>query len=171
MELIYPSYSLKAEFNAFCQDYLEHDVLQGGDYLQAMSDFNHYVAQLLHNSRSEDLPSFQTACSHFWAVVDTQIVGTLRLRHSLRDPFLATELGHIGYDIAPSFRRRGYAKAMLCLSFAKAVELGIFRLLITADESNIASRRVIEANGGILDSIIMGPILKRKIARYWIELV
>ena len=53
--------------------------------------------------------------------------------------------GHIGYDIAPSFRGRGYGKQMLKFALIEAKKLGITKVLITANEDNYASRRVIEA--------------------------
>ncbi len=46
----------------------------------------------------------------------------------------------------------------------KARELGIDQLLITCDEVNSRSRRVVEGNNGILDSVANG------ICRYWIKI-
>ena len=48
-------------------------------------------------------------------------------------------------------RRRGHASAMLAAALPVAHELGIDPALVTCDEDNIASRKVIEANGGVLD--------------------
>ncbi|GAL14946.1 acetyltransferase [Vibrio astriarenae] len=59
---------------------------------------------------------------------------------------------------------------MLELALVKAQELGLNRVMLTADEDNIASRRVIEANGGQLDSVVMGKVFPNLLARYWIAL-
>ncbi|WP_369250275.1 GNAT family N-acetyltransferase [Streptomyces sp. R41] len=47
----------------------------------------------------------------------------------------------------PSARRRGHATAILAAALPIARSLGITQALLTVDETNIASRRVIEANG------------------------
>lgn len=59
---------------------------------------------------------------------------------------------------------------MLRIALPWAIELGLERVLITCDESNVASIRVIEKNGGVLsDTREMGPGRPRK-RRYWITL-
>jgi predicted acetyltransferase len=70
--------------------------------------------------------------------------------------------GHIGYDIRPSARRRGHATAMLAAALPVARSLGIGPALLTCDEDNTASRRVIEANGGVVEDKRGGKL------RYWI---
>ena len=60
-------------------------------------------------------------------------------------------------------------KVMLKLVLPKAKELGIRQALVTADENNIASRKVIEGNGGQLENIVMGNVFPNPLARYWIN--
>ncbi|WP_246216042.1 GNAT family N-acetyltransferase [Microvirga makkahensis] len=62
-------------------------------------------------------------------------------------------LGHIGYSVVSWKPRRGYATAALGLLLPIAQEEGLERVLITCKETNVASRRVIEANGGVLDRV------------------
>jgi predicted acetyltransferase len=59
-------------------------------------------------------------------------------------------LGHIGFAVVPWQRRRGYATRALRLMLPEAREVGLERVELTAEPHNIASRRVIEANGGKL---------------------
>ena len=59
-------------------------------------------------------------------------------------------LGHIGYGVVPWKQRLGYAKSALRLILPEARAVGLSYVEITTDPDNIASRRVIEANGGIL---------------------
>jgi predicted acetyltransferase len=57
--------------------------------------------------------------------------------------------GHVGYAIVPWKQRRGYATRALALMLSVAHGAGLPRLLVTCDAGNVASCRVIEANGGI----------------------
>ncbi|MEU4115198.1 GNAT family N-acetyltransferase [Kitasatospora sp. NPDC028055] len=84
----------------------------------------------------------------WWAEGD-QLLGRLAIRHHLT-PNLERIGGHIGYDVRPGARRRGHATAMLAAALPVAAELGVTDALLTCDETNTASRRVIEANGGRL---------------------
>ena len=59
-------------------------------------------------------------------------------------------LGHIGYSVVPWKRRRGYASRALHLLLPYARAEGLSHVDLTTDADNIASRRVIEANGGTL---------------------
>jgi predicted acetyltransferase len=59
-------------------------------------------------------------------------------------------LGHIGYSVVPWKRQRGYATRALQLLLPQAREEGLAYVELTTDADNIASRRVIEANGGKL---------------------
>lgn len=59
-------------------------------------------------------------------------------------------LGHIGYAVVPWRQRRGYATCALGLVLPMARNLGLAHVDITTDPDNLASQRVIAANGGIL---------------------
>ena len=59
-------------------------------------------------------------------------------------------LGHIGFSVVPWKRRRGYATAALGQLLPRVRAEGLSYVELTTDPSNTASRKVIEANGGIL---------------------
>jgi predicted acetyltransferase len=59
-------------------------------------------------------------------------------------------LGHVGYSVVPWKRRRGYATRALELLLPLARAEGLAYIELTADADNLASRRVIEVNGGTL---------------------
>jgi predicted acetyltransferase len=59
-------------------------------------------------------------------------------------------LGHVGYSVVPWKRRRGYATRALQLLLSQAIGEGLPYLEIVTDLDNLASQRVIEANGGEL---------------------
>ncbi len=66
-------------------------------------------------------------------------------------------LGHIGYAIVPWKRRKGYATAALRQLLPDARLEGLPYVEITTDTSNVASRKVIEANGGVLFEQFVKP--------------
>jgi predicted acetyltransferase len=66
-------------------------------------------------------------------------------------------LGHIGYAVVPWKQRLGYAKSALRFILPEAKAVGLSYVEITTDPDNIASRRVIEANGGILVEHFIKP--------------
>jgi predicted acetyltransferase len=88
-----------------------------------------------------------------FAFLDTDIVGRISIRHRLM-PRLPNMTGHIGYAVLPPFRGRGFATEMLrfAVQYARHT-LEINRLSVTCEVANLASIRVIEKNGGVLESI------------------
>jgi predicted acetyltransferase len=66
-------------------------------------------------------------------------------------------LGHIGYAVVPWKQRLGYAKSALRLILPEAKAVGLPYVEITTDPDNIASQRVIEANGGIFVEHFIKP--------------
>ena len=116
--------------------------------------------------RGLNLPvGYVPACT--WAAdVDGELVGRTSIRLALTD-FLATRGGHIGYAVRPEYRRRGYATEILRQSITAAHARGINRILITCDDSNVASATVIEHCGGELETIVDDPI-EGRYRRYWI---
>ena len=61
---------------------------------------------------------------------------------------------------------------MLALALKKAKQMGLNKVLITCNDDNFASRKVIERNNGKLENIIENIIDGKKVQtrRYWIKL-
>jgi len=59
-------------------------------------------------------------------------------------------LGHIGYAVVPWKRRLGYATLALRLLLPHARSEGMTYVEITTDPDNLASQKVVLANGGVL---------------------
>jgi len=85
----------------------------------------------------------------FW-IWDGAFCGSINLRHLPGTLDLPPHVsGHLGYAVVPWKQGRGYASQALALLLPVARELGLPRVLVTCDTGNVASRRVIEANGGV----------------------
>ncbi len=89
---------------------------------------------------------------------DGEFCGSIGLRWQPRTTALPPHcLGHIGYAVVPWKQRLGYATSALRLILPEARAVGLSYVEITTDPDNIASRRVIEANGGILVERFIKP--------------
>jgi len=107
------------------------------------------------------LPEGIVPATTLWWVDGDEYIGRLSIRHELTD-WLRELGGHIGYVVRPSARRRGHARAMLAAALPIAHDLGIDPVLLTCDTDNAASRRVIEANGGVFED------QREDKLRYWV---
>jgi predicted acetyltransferase len=103
-------------------------------------------------STARRLPSFRR---WLW---DGEFCGSIGLRWQPGTTALPPHcLGHIGYAVVPWKRRLGYAKSALRLMLPEAKAVGLPYVVITTDPDNIASQRVIEANGGVLVEHFIKP--------------
>ena len=105
----------------------------------------------------------------FWLMDGAEWLGKLTLRTTLNEQYLHSG-GHIGYEIRPSRRRRGYGTILLRLGLEKARERRLTRVLLTCDETNLGSRKIIERNGGQLENIVEVKDQTIRKIRYWINL-
>jgi predicted acetyltransferase len=138
----------------------------GGDLETVEQDFAAFVARKLADSHQRTA-TFVPA-THLWAMAEDQFVGRISIRHELTDT-LRVEGGHIGYDTVPSFRGRGVATEMLRQALPVARALGLTEVLLTCDDTNAASIRVIERNGGALrETKALDPRRPRK-RYYWLN--
>ncbi|MGP3775123.1 GNAT family N-acetyltransferase [Streptomyces sp. SDT5-1] len=116
---------------------------------------------------STDLKDGWVHATQWWIVEGDTYLGAIDLRHRL-NAYLLQCGGHIGYSVRPSARRRGLATWALGAVLPEARALGLDRVLITCDEDNVASARIIERNGGVLEDVRdTDEGVKR---RYWITL-
>jgi len=126
------------------------------------AEFARYLRELQDEAR-EHPPQHggRVPQTTLWWVSGDEYLGRISIRHRLTARL--TEIGgHIGYDIRPSARHLGHATAMLAAALPVTRSLGIDRALLTCDEDNMASRKVIEANGGVVEDKRGGKL------RYWI---
>jgi predicted acetyltransferase len=106
----------------------------------------------------------------FWYVEEKHFIGEIGIRHRLTET-LKLLGGHIGFGVRPSEQNKGRATHMLQLALGFCREqLGFDKVLITVNDINHPSIKVIEKCGGVLEDIIKRPYDEALARRYWITL-
>jgi len=173
-ELVPPTTAVHASFLAAMAEFaaegrgpgdgsmIGHDLGEYGTTWSSPEGFAAYVAHLREQTREDaPRPAHHVPSTTLWWVEGEEYLGRIALRHRLT-PGLLEVGGHIGYDVRASARRRGHASAMLARMLPLAHRLGVDPALLTCQATNVASRRVIESNGGVLEDERDGML------RFWI---
>lgn len=105
----------------------------------------------------------------YWLFDDGIWIGLLTLHPRITDELLRRG-GHVGYVIRPSRRRQGYGMGLLRLGLEQAKAMGLTRVLLTCDDTNLGSRKVIDAHGGQLEDMVQVAADAPLVRRYWISL-
>ena len=128
------------------------------------------LAKFQRNRIGSDLPKGYVPSTSLWLVDEEsqRFIGEIDIRHRLTDHLLRYG-GHIGYAVRLGEWNKGYGTLMLSLALPHAKEIGITRCLITCDDDNPGSARVMEKNGFTLGDKIPNTIDGRDIItrRYW----
>ena len=132
-------------------------------------DFPSYLRKLRDAAAGRNLGEGIVPESTFWLIEGGEFVGRVSVRHYLNEN-LARVGGHIGYEVRPSRRRRGYGKLLLKSGLDKAWDLGIEKALVTCDDSNTASLKIIQSCGGVQDVEVSQGSGRPSKLRFWIDL-
>ena len=132
-------------------------------------DFEALVVRLKNCSLGIGIPNGWVPHTTFWLVEDDEIIGVSSLRHHMTEK-LKLLGGHVGFGVRPSAQGRGVAQELLKRTLAHAGELGMSEVLVICLKDNIASSRVIEVNGGILESEYSVPEYPGLLRRYVIPI-
>lgn len=121
--------------------------------------------------RSKLKPTYVPSYDYF-LVDDDKFIGRISIRIELT-PALLNYGGNIGYGINPKYWKKGYGTILLKIGLEKAKELVLQdKVLVTCDDDNVGSYKIIEKNGGILVNKVENTdegetFLTR---RYWIDI-
>jgi predicted acetyltransferase len=169
--LVVPDVRLKESFLAAMAEFaaegrtgdgsgIGNDLERFGGRWATDEGFAEFVAERIAERDGEVRPDW-VHCTNLWWVEGDEYIGRMSIRHEL-NYWLREVGGHIGYDVRRSRRGEGHATAMLAAALPIAHDLGIELALLTCDDDNVASRRVIERNGGVLEDERRGKL------RYWV---
>ncbi len=168
--LVKPDLSYADEIIKYKEESLaESPVINGSAGLDRFSSIEVWLEELKKRSCEDTVPKGLVPSSTYLAVreKDNYIVGMIDIRHYLNE-YLTQVGGNIGYGVRKTERNKGYAKQMLKLALEKCKELKIKKVLITCDEDNIASEKVILSANAKLEDIRNVDGENKK--RFWIDL-
>jgi predicted acetyltransferase len=141
-----------------------NDTMTWTDFLRALDE----------ERRGVNLAENRMRAAQLVAEVDGELVGRVSVRFELNG-FLVTTGGHIGYAVVPAHRKKGFATEILRQALVVIRAEGVDRVLITCQDDNAGSRRVIENCGGEFESVV--PLEEGQslcndngegVRRYWI---
>lgn len=168
--LVKPDLSYADEIIKYKEESLkESPIINGSAGLDRLSSIEDWLEELKKRSCEDTVPKGLVPSSTYLAVreKDNYIVGMIDIRHYLNE-YLTQVGGNIGYGVRKTERNKGYAKQMLKLALEKCKELKIKKVLITCDEDNIASEKVILSANAKLEDIRNVDGENKK--RFWIDL-
>ncbi|ATV64698.1 GNAT family N-acetyltransferase [Fusobacterium pseudoperiodonticum] len=168
--LVKPDLSYADEIIKYKEESLaESPLINGSAGLNRFSSIEDWLEELKKRSCEDTVPEGLVPSSTYLGIreKDNYIVGMIDIRHYLNE-YLTQVGGHIGYGVRKTERNKGYAKQMLKLALEKCKELKIKKVLITCDEDNIASEKVILSANAKLEDIRNVDGENKK--RFWIDL-
>ena len=168
--LVKPNLSYADEIIKYKEESLkENPLINGSAGLNRFSSIEDWLEELKKRSSEATVPEGLVPSSTYLGVreKDNYIVGMIDIRHYLNE-YLTQVGGNIGYSVRKTERNKGYAKQMLKLALEKCRDLKMKKVLITCDEDNIASEKVIlSANAKFEDIRCIDGENKK---RFWIDL-
>lgn len=148
MKLVEPSRDYLASFQEAMLEPDPNDPTADGQKLlaQLATDFDGYW------QRERQGQPGRVPMQTFWLVDEQTYLGCIRYRNQLTEA-LRQEGGHIGYEVRPSARGKGYGKVMLQLlvQYLAMQPDAPAQCLLTCDEDNTASQKVMEAAGAVFE--------------------
>jgi predicted acetyltransferase len=144
--LVKPSEKYQKSFEDYALAYKKiNDEHYFNKYKKALENFHDYLNDVYDYFEGKNLKKGDVSTSTYWLIDKEDVVGIVRIRHE------EVECGgHIGYDISPNYRNRGYGFKILKLALERTKELGLEEVILTCNIDNAASRKIIEKNNGRL---------------------
>jgi predicted acetyltransferase len=165
LKLERPRIELKELLFEMCADYIAHQ--ENRYLLQTIREVEQKIDRDIQAASANPSGGLLPSITYWFIDPMGKLVGTSRLRPELNASLLE-EGGNIGYDVRPSSRRLGYGTEILRLMLDVARQSGLSKLLLTCDDDNIGSAKIIEKNGGRLEDRRYLEDKRKTVRRYWI---
>lgn len=150
---------------------LKEGLIRKHDFMFMNPDEVDVVETFMNNRDQSKLPSHYVPSYDYFVVDEDKFIGIIHIRIRLTENLLRFG-GHIGYAVNPKYWCLGYGKKLLKLALEEHKDLiEEDKILITCDDDNIGSYKIIEANGGVLENKIENELEDGKFLtrRYWIR--
>lgn len=169
MKLVEPSLEMEKEYWEFVKEFIKQNEKFIPHAISPVGkNYREWFENNCRNSDEITCPKNLVPSKLYFLQSDSKkILGAVHVRVRLND-YLSKYGGHIGYSIAPSERKKGYGERILKLALEESYKLEIEKILITCNKKNIASSKIITANGGVLENEVYdneGQIIQR----YWVN--
>lgn len=127
------------------------------EYLKVYPNFKPFVTKDNFNEFLEEVHNKKQGINnnglkeiYYFAIEDDKIVGHASIRLNPEIDEGVNIYGHIMYGVVPSKRKQGYGKEICRLLLEKMKEMGYKEAIVTCNDDNVGSSKIIEANGGNL---------------------
>ena len=150
---------------------IELGTMKKHDLMFANPDENDIIQTFMDSRDPSKLPAHYVPSYNYLAVEDDKLIGVIYIRIRLTDALLKYG-GHIGYGVNPKYWNMGYGKQLLKLGLEQYKNLiEEDQILITCDDDNIGSYKIIEYNGGVLENKVENDEEGERFLtrRYWIQ--
>ena len=126
------------------------------------TEYGEWVNKIHNNVKIPDI-EWGKSLTYLCFDEENRLVGLLSVRYDLSKE-KAMEIGHIGYGVRPSERRKGYATQMLKFALQECKKYGLNKAIVGCYKDNIGSAKTIIKNNGRL---IKEDNREVKISDYW----
>ncbi|MFA1807733.1 GNAT family N-acetyltransferase [Bacillus anthracis] len=170
MKLLKPIYEYSEQITEYRDAFLHADEQpHGSSSLPNFDSLDEWFEKVSIQEVGENLQGNRVPSSQFLSFEKGELIGFVNIRHRLNEELLR-ESGHIGYSVHPDKRRQGYATKQLKLALDEAEKLGLKKVLITCDKSNVGSAKTIQKVGGVLEDEVVSSHKSEIVQRYWVEI-
>jgi len=169
LKLVCPTKEHEQQAKEFIQEFKDNNSnINGSGGLENHANYIDWLEKIDKESNVDTLEPGMIQANTYFVIreSDNCIIGIIRMRPVLNESLLKRG-GHLGCSVRPAERKKGYATEMVHLGLEKCSELGINKVLVTCDKSNIGSAKAIQNNFGVLENEIVdeGEVIQR----YWID--
>lgn len=167
--LKFPFLGEKEEWLAYVKEMREENKTATPGGFKEDTIYEEWLQKIKNERENKNLEKGRVPSSFYFLMKENRILGSISIRHSIDSDMLSRFSGHIGYNVRPNERRKGYATQMLFLALEKCRELGLDKVMVTCKKGNIASAKTIENNFGVLTEEIYVPEEDDIFKKYWIN--